>query len=195
MPDITPRPDRELSTEETTWLKDFLSYEASALIKADPEAGAAAKDLVSALGGSPPAENITGWLDSETEVLDEAVLHVVKEAEQTVLAQDDLEPVKSESELDSEEELDDESEEEIDEELAYFAQLEDTELDKLIALYDKLLELVDRVGNDADLSDADMETLTAAAEAGIITLSFDEDEADFEVVAEGELTLESLIVD
>src|SRR5579863_2696245 len=80
MADTTPGPDQELSPEETAWLRDFLSYQASALIEADPEAQEAAKDLVSALGGSPPAENIAGWLDSETEALDQAAQEVVTES-------------------------------------------------------------------------------------------------------------------
>lgn len=193
MPDLTPREDREISTAETTWLREFFSYEASALIKDDPDAQAAAKNLIGALGGSPPPENVTGWLDSETDAIEGAALAVVEDAEQTVLESPELAETESESdELDDVDGLDDD---ELDEEVAYFAQLGETELDELIALYDKLLELVDRVGDEGDLSDADMETLAAAAEAGVITLKFEDDEVEFEVVDEGGLILESSVVE
>jgi len=89
-------------------------------------------------------------------------------------------------------ELDDE---ELDEELAYFAQLGDSELDDMIALYDKLLALVDRLGSDAELSDADMEILAAAADAGVIALTFEDDEVTLQVADEGDLILESSLVE
>jgi len=93
MPELTPRSNRELSAEESAWLREFLSYEASELIRTDPEAQEAAQDLVGALGGSPPADNLTGWLDSETDAIDGAAQRVVEDAEQIVTAMEDPAPI------------------------------------------------------------------------------------------------------
>lgn len=157
--------DKEISAEARDWLRDYLAYQAAELIKNDPKAQAVAKDLVDSLGGSPPADNIQGWLESEPDAIEMAAFKVVEQAEQAVGAPG-----------------------------VEYAEVDEAELDDLIALYDRLLDLVDRLGDGAELSSDDMDTLIAAEEAEILTLSFDNDSVSFEASGDGGLTLESSVV-
>lgn len=81
--------DKEISAEERAWLLDYLTYQAKEVISTDPKAHAVAKDLVDSLGGSPPADNIQGWLESEPEAVEKAASEVVEQAEQTVGSSED----------------------------------------------------------------------------------------------------------
>lgn len=168
--------DKEISAEAREWLRDYLTYQAAELIKNDPKAQAVAKDLVDSLGGSPPAANIQGWLESEPDAVEIAASKVVEQAEQSAGA--------AGAEYDEAVEYEEDADEEIGE----------AELDKLIALYDRLLDLVDRLGDGAELTADDMDTLIAAEEAEILTLSFDNDSVSFEASGDG-LTLESSVVE
>lgn len=75
---------KEISPEQRTWVRDYLIYHAKEVISTDPEAHAAAKELVDSLGGSPPTDNIQGWLESEPEAVEKVASEVVEQAEQTV---------------------------------------------------------------------------------------------------------------
>lgn len=170
---------KEISAEERAWLLDYLTYQAKEVINTDSKARAVAKDLVDSLGGSPPADNIQGWLESEADVIDKVASEVVEQAEQTVAVE------LPDQQADEDVEYDEDIDEEVDE----------AELDKLIALYDRLLDLVGRLGDGAELTADDMDTLLAAEEAEILTLSFDNDQVSFESSGDGGLTLESSVVE
>src|ERR1700691_5880459 len=196
MPDPTPRGDKEITTAESAWLRDFFKYETEELLTTDPKANAAAENLLSSLGGSPPSDNVTGWLQSEPVAVEVAAVKVVQESEQNVASLSTEEPVgvsTGEAELPEEEEVGEEAE--LDEEDAYYMEHSDGELDTMIGLYDKLLGLVDRLGEGAELTADDMEMLLAAAEAEVITLTFEDDTVNFEGSTDGDIALESSVVE
>ena len=139
---------------------------------------------------------MTGWLQSEPVAVEVAAVKVVQESEQNVASLSTEEPVgvsTGEAELPEEEEVGEEAE--LDEEVAYYLELSDGELDTMIGLYDKLLGLVDRLGEGAELTADDMEMLLAAAEAEVITLTFEDDTVNFEGSTDGDIALESSVVE
>jgi hypothetical protein len=160
-------PRKDITADEISWLQQYLKYHAGQVIDTDPDARKAAASLVSSLGENPPDGYIQGWVESAQGTVMGVAAEIVENAERTVA------------------DLPEGSDEEIDE----------AELDELSTLYDRLLELADRVGDDDDLSAADMETLLAAAEAEVITLTFENDSVSFETQGDGDITLASSAVE
>ena len=153
-----------LSPAQLDWVNEFLTFKARNIISESPEATKAAYDFSGALGGGAGRTDFEGWLKSEPHVVYAAAAKATQTPSQIVP-----------------------SEEFSDEVLANFS-------DEEIGQYQELIALLDRLQEDSDISAEDMEALMAQAEAGLVSLSFEDESVGLEVSEDGDITLESSTV-